>query len=250
MEEKKNNKGIIWLIVILIILVLVLVGYIVYDKVLLKEKKSVDNDTTTTTESLTNEKVFNSYPVKNDDTILAFDLSDLSSNDKVDLTKNFQNLKLHKENIEYTISCKEYNQENGCSSFEILINNVKLHDYISEGGQNFKHIIIVGEYLLEQVYSSISSCGYIKIFKNGELIYTVKDTTAEMVLNGNSFDSVMRYNNNKLYYFIQTKNSNKSYNVLKMIDFNKTEIFEAELERKELENNSNATCYNYSSEFE
>ena len=33
MDEKKNNKGLIWLIVILIILVLGLVGYIVYDKV-------------------------------------------------------------------------------------------------------------------------------------------------------------------------------------------------------------------------
>ena len=35
MEEKKNNKGLVWLIVILIILVLGLVGYIVYDKVIL-----------------------------------------------------------------------------------------------------------------------------------------------------------------------------------------------------------------------
>ena len=37
MEEKKNNKGLVWLIVILIILVLGLVGYIVYDKVLSKD---------------------------------------------------------------------------------------------------------------------------------------------------------------------------------------------------------------------
>ena len=36
MEEKKNNKGLVWLIVILIILVLGLVGYIVYDKVILR----------------------------------------------------------------------------------------------------------------------------------------------------------------------------------------------------------------------
>ena len=34
MEEKKNNKGLVWLIVILIVLVLGLAGYIVYDKVL------------------------------------------------------------------------------------------------------------------------------------------------------------------------------------------------------------------------
>ena len=42
MEEKKNNKGLVWLIVVLIILVLGLVGYIVYDKVLKEEPKKVE----------------------------------------------------------------------------------------------------------------------------------------------------------------------------------------------------------------
>lgn len=45
MEEKKNNKGLIWLIVILIILILGLIGFIVYDN--LKEDK-INNITTTT----------------------------------------------------------------------------------------------------------------------------------------------------------------------------------------------------------
>ena len=48
MEEKKNNKGLIWLIVILIILVLGLVGYVVYDKVLSKDKLVLNNNETTT----------------------------------------------------------------------------------------------------------------------------------------------------------------------------------------------------------
>ena len=43
MEEKKNQKGLIWLIIILIVLVLGLVGYIVYDKLLLNNKTSVNN---------------------------------------------------------------------------------------------------------------------------------------------------------------------------------------------------------------
>ena len=46
MEEKKNNKGLVWLIVVLIILVLGLVGYIVYDKVLLNDKNISKNTTT------------------------------------------------------------------------------------------------------------------------------------------------------------------------------------------------------------
>lgn len=49
MEEKKNNKGLVCLIVILIILVLGLVGYIIYDKVLLKDKATIENNSTTTT---------------------------------------------------------------------------------------------------------------------------------------------------------------------------------------------------------
>ena len=57
MEEKKNNKGLIWLIVILIILVLGLVGYIVYDKVLKDDKTISNNDETITTISTTINKI-------------------------------------------------------------------------------------------------------------------------------------------------------------------------------------------------
>ena len=49
MEEKKNNKGLIWLIIILIILVLGLVGYIVYDKGFINDKLQNENITTSTT---------------------------------------------------------------------------------------------------------------------------------------------------------------------------------------------------------
>ena len=52
MEEKKNNKGLIWLISILIVLVLGLIGFVVYDKVLKVDKinPSSNNTSTTTTE--------------------------------------------------------------------------------------------------------------------------------------------------------------------------------------------------------
>ena len=55
MEEKKNNKGLVWLIVILIILVLGLVGYIVYDKILLENEISVDDNNITTTKQIVTE---------------------------------------------------------------------------------------------------------------------------------------------------------------------------------------------------
>jgi len=52
MEEKKNNKGLVWIIIILIILVLGLVGYIVYDKVLVQNKTISNNNNTNTTTKL------------------------------------------------------------------------------------------------------------------------------------------------------------------------------------------------------
>lgn len=43
MEERKSNKGLIWLIVILIVLVLGLAGYIIYDKIILSNENVSDN---------------------------------------------------------------------------------------------------------------------------------------------------------------------------------------------------------------
>lgn len=59
MEEKKNNKGIIWVIIILIFLILGLIGYIVYDKVVLENNSmnnNVLNNTTTTTTTIKNQE--------------------------------------------------------------------------------------------------------------------------------------------------------------------------------------------------
>ena len=245
MEEYKKSKSLMWIIITIIILILVIIGFIFYDN-FLKVDKIINHTTTTLKESFTN------YPLNNDKNILSFNLNELSSNNKVDLTKNFQNIKLMKENIEYTISCTNYSEENmeslgvGCNSFEIIINNVKLKDYISEGMYEFKHIIVKDDYLLLQVYSNISNCGYIKIYKNGEIIYTINNTTAEINLTGSSFDSIMKFNNNKLYYFIQLKETDKSYNVLKVIDFNEANINETEIERKEIQTDLGAICYDYS----
>lgn len=59
--EKKNNKGLIWVIIILIVLVLGLAGFIVYDKILLSSKKLESDNTiiTTTTTAIQNEKEIN-----------------------------------------------------------------------------------------------------------------------------------------------------------------------------------------------
>lgn len=64
MEEKKNNKGLVWLMIILIVLMLTLVGFKVYDKFLKVDKIIPENKitttatTTTTTQSQTNNKFY------------------------------------------------------------------------------------------------------------------------------------------------------------------------------------------------
>lgn len=65
MEEKKNNKGLIWLIVILIVLVLGLVGYIIFDKVMLTDGENKNITTTITTSKTTDndKKVGDCYDV-------------------------------------------------------------------------------------------------------------------------------------------------------------------------------------------
>lgn len=47
MEEKKNNKRLIWLIIILIVLILGLVGYVIYDRILKNNDDVISNNTTT-----------------------------------------------------------------------------------------------------------------------------------------------------------------------------------------------------------
>ena len=133
-----------------------------------------------------------------------------------------------------------------CRRFEITINNVVLDDAINEGCGHTKHIINNGEYLILQFSSGCDTgCGYIQIFKNGEVIYRVNGTSTYL---NDSYENIIKYNDNKLYYFVQVKESNKSYNILKMIDFNETEIVEKEIERKEIETDAGAVCYDYSIE--
>lgn len=254
MEEKKKSKKIVWIISAIIILILGIVGYIVYDN-FLKVDKTVpnhnNNTTTTTTEMIKKEEKFTKYPENNDENIISFNLHELYVNEYVDLKKDFQNLKLKKENIDYTLSCSQYDEDHieafgyACSHFEILINKIKLEDYFNEGCGHTKHIIIIDDYLIMQYSEGCDSgCGYIKIFKNSELIYTIKGTTTYI---NDSYDNDMKYYDDKLYYFTQTKDNYGAYNVLKTVDLNGTEVVETEIERKAT---NYAVCYDLSGEFE
>lgn len=112
MEEKKNNKGLIWLIVILIVLVLGLVGYIVCDNVL-KDNNELSNNsniTSTTTTVNNNEyliketklsesgkKIILEQKTLDSQCILSIDKKDIIINDMISPDYS---LKLHKNFIE------------------------------------------------------------------------------------------------------------------------------------------------------
>lgn len=130
MEEKKNKKGLIWLIVILIILVLGLVGYIVYDKVLLKDKTPINNNSTnTTTTEKTNDNDIEDNILRRDNFI--YQLND--ENYTISYIYKVLTKKEYHENIfkDYDISLPEdyYTNYNPSIVYlEILLNNKKIEN--------------------------------------------------------------------------------------------------------------------------
>lgn len=97
MEEKKNNKGLIWLIVILIVLVLILLSIIIYQN-LFKENKTLtnnDNTSNTTTTTTTTTTTASSYeqvevkPLQGTFTL---------SNNKYSYTIDSESLKIYLDN--------------------------------------------------------------------------------------------------------------------------------------------------------
>ena len=126
MEEKKNNKGLIWLIVILIILVLGLIGYIVYDKVLLKDKTPVnDNETTTTKVNLEEKNEYIIKETKTSKTGIIVTLEQKTSNDNCNLLIDNNKIDLN------TSYCYDY-QLDLYENFIIVIfyspTNLNIHD--------------------------------------------------------------------------------------------------------------------------
>lgn len=80
MEEKKNNKGIIWLITILIVLIIGLAGYIVYDKII-DDNNTNNIDNNKTTEKQEDRK---NITEKAENILSKLDIYSLLNKDKID----------------------------------------------------------------------------------------------------------------------------------------------------------------------
>lgn len=128
MKEKKNNKGLIWLIIILIVLVLGLVSFIVYDKVLLIDKESnIENNNTNTT---TTEKTKDN---DNEDNILRRDNFIYKLNEKdyhiSYVYKKYNSDEFYKgQNINIEEAKKYNDYVYNIIYLEILLNDKKIED--------------------------------------------------------------------------------------------------------------------------
>lgn len=219
MREKKNNKGLIWLIVILIVLVLGLVGYVIYDK-LLKIDKVIPNDdntsttTITTTTNLTEEnndwgmyKIINdntSFPKENDESVIKLELNA----DNKELLKTYttkQPIIETRENYDVKYLCIEvgeyFGETEGCLAKTVDFNDIVIDetDETLTCGHSeyylYKNYIIVAN-----VHGCNSGCYYdLKIFN--------LDTKKQLLNTEKGFfdDNYFKIYDNKIYYLTINK---------------------------------------------
>jgi len=181
MEEKKNNKGLIWLIVVLIIMILGLVGYIVYDKVLLNDKNPINNNNTNTTttenSSIENEREIKLTKTSTNGIEVSLQYNDNGCSLTID-NKDINSIK--KTHCEYVMS-PEIDLYEG---FLILVlydpvdsnNNLIAFDYEGNVLFNDSTIIIEGKDYLNNRWADLNHSYYAYNFKVDEtkINYTVR----------------------------------------------------------------------------
>lgn len=133
-ENKKSSKGIIIPIIILIICVIGLGGYIVYDKVLSKNKKTIGaNNTSTTTQKISDTDKNN----KNKLTKYGYKEIDINNNEKlfpkiekdiIKLETNIENLKKYYINEEY----ETFEYDNGKIVYSFNNNKANIYQEIDD----------------------------------------------------------------------------------------------------------------------
>ena len=172
MEEKKNNKGLVWLIVILIILVLGLVGYVVYNKVLSKDAEKINNnekDNTTTTITTTDNIESNINDDKNNkikDIILDFESE--QENNRLEVGHG---LPSQYTEDKYTINMTIDNINVNGKRNNVKIKNYEPNDYNCEEGKDKVVLFndnIIYEPLGEACY--LTSLGEIIVFNKNYIV--------------------------------------------------------------------------------
>ena len=215
MEEKKNNKGIVWLIIILIVLILGLIGYIVYDKVVLNNNsinKNEENNTTTITNEKNNiekEVVINSEELV------------CNSNEKCDI-KKIGNIKVSIEKI--------VDSEN-LSDYYLLYINDKAIENKDELKNNFIYQIILldDSHIFVEFSDLVGDSAHYIYNSDSKVIYDMRKIT----LVEDAYFQNISYENDM--FIINTTNYLGDY-AFSVCKYNKNDIVKSEEKFKYLGN--------------
>lgn len=245
-----NDKKYKIILVVLVLFLLILIGLLIYTT---KKNNNSNNTTTTSSSSTTTAKNlatnFNMFPLNDDSDIIHLSVGDLYEAD-VDTETNFKNINLKKGDLNYSASCKEYSEINGCTQVEFNINNtlITIPSETTDGGL---YLMVKNNNIVLVRFAS--TCAYIEIYRNSKLAYTVDhiSTYNSTLLNylkskkENVYeDDTIKYTNNKLYYLVDTIDG---YTILKTIDLTKETIKEEEVAKVKDNQKIDLNCYNNSS---
>lgn len=245
-----NDKKYKIILVVLVLFLLILIGLLIYTT---KKNNNSNNTTTTSSTSTTTAKNlatnFNMFPLNDDSDIIHLSVGDLYEAD-VDTETNFKNINLKKGDLNYSASCKEYSEINGCTQVEFNINNtlITIPSETTDGGL---YLMVKNNNIVLVRFAS--TCAYIEIYRNSKLAYTVDhiSTYNSTLLNylknkkENVYeDDTIKYTSNKLYYLVDTIDG---YTILKTIDLNKETIKEEEVAKVKDNQKIDLNCYNNSS---
>lgn len=245
-----NDKKYKIILVVLVLFLLILIGLLIYTT---KKNNNSNNTTTTSSPSTTTAKNlaknFNMFPLNDDSDVIHLSVGDLYEAD-VDTETNFKNINLKKGNLNYSASCKEYSEINGCAQVEFNINNtlIPIPSETTDGGL---YLMVKNNNIVLVRFAG--TCAYIEIYRNSKLAYTVEhiSTYNSTLLNylkskkENVYeDDTIKYNNNKLYYLVDTIDG---YTILKTIDITKETIKEEEVAKVKDNQKIDLNCYNNSS---
>lgn len=246
-----NDKKYKIILALLVLFLLILIGLLIYTT---KKSNNNSNNTTTTSSPSTTTaknlaKNFNMFPLNDDSDIIHLSVGDLYEAD-VDTETNFKNINLKKGDLNYSASCKEYSEINGCTQVEFNINNtlITVPEETTDGGL---YLMVKNNNIVLVRFAS--TCAYIEIYRNSKLAYTVDhiSTYNDTLLNylkskkENVYeDDTIKYTSNKLYYLVDTIDG---YTILKTIDLTKDTIKEEEVAKVKDNQKIDLNCYNNSS---
>ena len=245
MNDKKHKI----ILVVLVLFLLILIGLLIYTT---KKNNNSNNTTTSTTTTTTAKKLatnFNMFPLNDDSDIIHLSVGDLYEAD-VDTETNFKNINLKKGDLNYSASCKEYSEINGCTQVEFNINNtlITVPEETTDGGL---YLMVKNNNIVLVRFAG--TCAYIEIYRNSKLAYTVDhiSTYNDTLINylkskkeNVDEDDTIKYTNNKLHYLVDTIDG---YTILKTIDLTKDTIKEEAVAKVKDNQKINLNCYNNSS---